>query len=102
MADQRIVAKAMNDLADDWHWVVLHDAHELEPRLFVVSSVDTICGLLINPSPTRVRLYDTGAPPEPTCPVCLGDGLDADLRTQIEEALEAAEAVPVPVTPLSR
>lgn len=95
MADHRIVAKAMNDLADDWHWVVLRDAHELEPRLFVASNVDTVCGILINAGPIRVRLYDTGAPSEPTCPACLEDGMDRGLRAQISEAIEAAEAMPL-------
>jgi hypothetical protein len=95
--DKRIVAKAMNDLADDWHWVVLHNAAELEPSLFIASSVDTICGILIAPSPTRVRLYDTGAPEQPTCDACLQDGLDRGLRAQISEAIEAAEAAPVGV-----
>ena len=47
MADHRIVAKAMNDLADDWHWVVLRDAHELEPRVYLARTVDTICGILM-------------------------------------------------------
>ena len=36
MSDVRIVAKAMDDLADDWHWVLLHGAEELEPRLYYV------------------------------------------------------------------
>ena len=65
MADHRIVAKAMNDLADDWHWVVLRDAHELEPRVYLARTVDTVCGILIDAGPRRVRLYDTGAPSDP-------------------------------------
>ena len=95
MPDHRIVAKAMNDLADDWHWVVLRDAQLLEPAVYIARVVDTICGILIDAGPRRVRLYDTGAPPEPTCPACLEDGLDRGLRAQIAEALEAAEAMPV-------
>ena len=95
MPDHRIVAKAMNDLADDWHWVVLRDAQELEPRLFLARTVDTVCGILIDAGPRRVRLYDTGAPSEPTCPACLEDGFDRGLRTQIAEVLEAAEALPL-------
>ena len=95
MPDHRIVAKAMNDLADDWHWVVLRDAQQLEPAVYLARAVDTICGILIDPGPRRVRLYDTGAPPEPTCRACLDDGLDRGLRAQISEALEAAEAMPV-------
>lgn len=95
MADHRIVAKAMNDLADDWHWVVLRDAHELEPRVYLARTVDTVCGILIDAGPRRVRLYDTGAPSEPTCPACLEDGFDIGLRAQISEAIEAAEALPL-------
>ncbi|MSP21872.1 MAG: hypothetical protein EXR66_02450 [Dehalococcoidia bacterium] len=95
MPDHRIVAKAMNDLADDWHWVVLRDAQQLEPAVFLASTVDTICGVLIDAGPRRVRLYDTGAPSEPTCVACLEDGLDRGLRGQISEAIEAAKAMPV-------
>lgn len=74
MADVRIVAKAMDDLADDWHWVLLRGAQELEPRLYHAQQVGTACGLLISSTPQRVRLFDMGAPPEPTCPRCLEDG----------------------------
>ena len=71
MSDVWIVAKAMDDLADDWHWVVLHDAEELEPRLYHAQRVGTVCGLLIASVPQQVRLFDMGAPPEPTCPRCV-------------------------------
>ncbi len=74
MSDVRIVAKAMDDLADDWHWVLLHGAEELEPRLYYVQRVGTVCGLLIAAAPQQVRLFDMGAPAEPTCPRCLEQG----------------------------
>ena len=61
MADVRIVAKAMDDLADDWHWVLLRDAQELEPRLYHAQQVGTACGLLIAGTPQQVRLFDMGA-----------------------------------------
>ncbi len=69
-SDVRIVAKAMDDLADDWHWVLLYGAEELEPRLYFAQRVGTLCGLLIASMPQQVRLFDMGAPPEPTCPRC--------------------------------
>ena len=94
MSEVRIVGKAMDDLADDWHWVVLHDAEELEPRLYAVGRVDTVCGLLISDRPRKVRLFDMGAPEEPTCARCLDDGLPPGLRAQIEEALEVGAAAP--------
>ena len=94
MSEVRFVGKAMDDLADDWHWVVLHDASELEPRVYAVSRVDTICGLLIADRPRRVRLFDMGAPDEPTCRRCLDGGMPPGLRAEIEAALEHAEAVP--------
>jgi hypothetical protein len=80
VADVRIVAKAMDDLADDWHWVLLRDAQELEPRLYHAQQVGTACGLLISSTPQQVRLFDMGAPSEPTCPRCLEDGGGAALR----------------------
>lgn len=94
MADVSIVAKAMNDLADDWHWVVLVDPVEVEPRVFRTSRVRTKCGLHISDVPRVVRLFDMGAPDEPTCPRCLEGGLDAGLRAQINEVLREAEEVP--------
>ncbi len=83
MPDVRIVAKAMDDLADDWHWVVLHDAEEMETRLYYAQRVGTVCGLLIASVPQQVRLFDMGAPPEPTCPPCLAQGGGA-ARTEAE------------------
>ena len=80
MPDVRIVAKAMDDLADDWHWVVLHGAEEIEPRLYYAQRVGTVCGLLITAMSQQVRLFDMGAPPEPTCPRCLDQGEEAVLR----------------------
>ncbi len=98
MAELRIVAKALNDLADDWHWVVLHDAQQLdEADVYVASHVDTICGISISGTPQRVRLYNMGAPDEPTCQSCLEEGLPPGLRAQIAEAIESAEAVPLEV-----
>ena len=95
MADVRIVAKAMNDLADDWHWVLLLDATELEPRAFFAVRVKTACGLPISDVPRVVRLFDMGAPDSPTCPKCLDDGLSPGLRAAFSEAIEAGERAPV-------
>jgi hypothetical protein len=94
MADVTIVAKAMNDLADDWHWVVLVDASVVEPRVFRTSRVRT----RISDVPRVVRLFDMGAPDEPTCPKCLEGGLDAGLRAQISEVLRQAEEAPAGVS----
>ena len=98
MTELRIVAKALNDLGDDWHWVVLHDAEQLdEAEVYVASHVDTVCGISISGTPQRVLLYDMGAPDEPTCQSCLEEGLPLGLRAQISEAIEAAETVPLEV-----
>ena len=96
MADVRIVAKAMNDLGDDWHWVDLVDAMLLEPRVYQTAYVRTACGLTISDSPRIVRLFDMGAPETPTCPRCLDGGLEPGLRAAIAEALEQAERAPAP------
>jgi hypothetical protein len=95
MADVSVVAKAMNDLADDWHWVVLVGAVELEPRVFRATRVRTKCGLSISDVPRTVRLFDMGAPDEPTCPRCREGGVDAGLRAAINEVLKQAEEAPV-------
>jgi hypothetical protein len=42
-----------------------------------------------------VRLFDMGAPDEPTCRRCLDGGLDPGLRAEIVRVLEEAELVPV-------
>ena len=42
MAEVRIVAKALDDFGDDWHWVVLHDAEPRGGRAYWASSVDTV------------------------------------------------------------
>jgi hypothetical protein len=97
MAQKQIVAKALNDLADEWHWVVMHDAQQLEPEVYMASLVDTVCGILISGTPQRVRLYDMGAPDEPTCPSCLDSGLPPGLRAEIEQVIESAESAPVEV-----
>lgn len=94
MGNIRIVAKAMNDLADDWHWLILHDAEQIEPQRYLVSSAGTACGLLVVDRPRSVRLYDMGAPDEPTCEQCLGDGWSDALTADLEEALRRAEEVP--------
>jgi hypothetical protein len=91
MPDVRVVAKAMNDLADDWHWVLLVDATELEPRVFHAALVKTRCGLMISSTPRVVQLFDMGAPSEPTCPRCLDGGIDPALRAAISEAIESSE-----------
>lgn len=97
MAEVRVVAKAMNDLADDWHWVVLVGATELEPRVFHATMVRTKCGVMISATPRVVQLFDMGAPEEPTCPRCLDGALDAGLRAQISELIEASERATEPV-----
>ena len=97
MADVRIVAKAMDDLADDWHWVLLVDATELEPRVYAAARVRTACGLTISDVPRIVRLFDMGAPDTPTCPKCLERELDPGLRASINQAIEEAERAPVSV-----
>jgi hypothetical protein len=94
MADVRVVAKAMDDLADDWHWVLLLGAEEVEPRTFYAMAVRTVCGLPISDRPRIVQLFDMGAPDAPTCPRCLDGDLDPGLRAAISEALEAAETAP--------
>jgi hypothetical protein len=98
MADVRVVAKAMNDLADDWHWVLLLDATEVEPKVFHAMMVRTRCGVMISASPRVVQLFDMGAPDEPTCPKCLDDGLDPGLRAAISEVIESSERSPEPVS----
>jgi hypothetical protein len=97
MADMRIVAKAMDDLADDWHWVLLVGATELEPRVVHAERVRTACGLTISAVPRVVRLFDMGAPDTPTCPRCLERELDPGLRAAISEAIEEAERIPAAV-----
>lgn len=97
MADLRIVAKAMDDLADDWHWVLLVDATQLEPRVYHTAFVRTACGLTISDAPRIVRLFDMGAPDTPTCPRCLDGDLAPGLRAAIAAVVEQAERAPVPV-----
>lgn len=94
----------MNDLADDWHWVVLSPAEEVEPKVFLAGTVRTACGIPISDTPRRVRLFDMGAPDAPTCPRCLDGGLSPGLRAQVEAAIEAGEAVPetAPTAPGAR
>lgn len=94
MANMRIVAKALDDFGDDWHWVLLHDAAPQGERRFFASRVDTACGIVLDEGGVVVTLHDTGAPDEPNCPRCLGQGLSPELRAQLEQVLEAAEAAP--------
>lgn len=96
MPDIRVVAKAMNDLGDDWHWVTLVEATEVEPRVFRAMLVRTRCGIMISATPRVVQLFDMGAPDAPTCPRCLEDGIDPALRAAISDVIEAAERVPAP------
>jgi hypothetical protein len=100
VVDVRIVGKAMDDLADDWHWVVLHGAEELEPRLYFTGRVDTVCGILIADRPQRVRLFDMGAPDEPTCARCRDEGMPPGILADVREALERAETAPAEATPV--
>ena len=59
--------------------------------------VDTVCGILIADRPRRVRLFDMGAPDQPTCPVCSKEGLPPGLLADVREALERADREPVEV-----
>lgn len=95
MTDVRVVAKAMDDLADDWHWVLLIDAVEIEPRVFHAALVKTRCGLSISSVPRVVQLFDMGAPEHPTCPRCLDGEIDPGLRAAISEVIESSERAPV-------
>ncbi len=99
MAEMQIVAKALEDFGDDWHWVVLHDAEPRGDRRFYASHVDTICGIILDEGGVVVTLHDTGAPDQPNCPRCLQGGFDPALRLALEEVLERAEAEPVRVRP---
>ncbi len=95
MSDMRLVAKALDDFGDDWHWVILHDIEPRGERKFYASRVDTICGIVLDEGGAVVTLHDTGAPDEPNCPRCQGSGLSPALRADLEAILEAAEAAPV-------
>ena len=95
MTDMRLVAKALDDFGDDWHWVILHDIEPQGERRFYASRVDTICGIRLDEGGVTVTLVDTGAPDEPNCPQCQAAGLGPTLRAQIEQVLEEAELVPV-------
>ena len=97
VADVRIVAKAMDDLADDWHWVLLVAATEVEPRVFHAVRVRTACGITISGEPRIVRLFDMGAPETPTCPRCLEREFSPGLRAAINQAIEQGERTPVEV-----
>lgn len=96
MTDLRIVAKALDDFGDDWHWVILHDAEARGERRYHTHLVDTVCGILLDEGGVVVTLVDTGAPDTPNCPRCQGAGLDPGLRAELERVLEAAELAPVP------
>ena len=95
MADMRLVAKALDDFGDDWHWVVLHDVEPRGDRRFFAAQVDTICGIVLDEGGVVVTLHDTGAPDQPNCPKCLGEGLSPSLKAELEAVLEAAEMAPV-------
>jgi hypothetical protein len=91
--DKRIVAKALEDFGDDWHWVILHAARELGPDTYHASGVSTVCGIWLDEGSVTVTLHDTGAPNEPTCPRCLDGGLAPSLAASVREALEVGDAV---------
>ena len=91
--DKRIVAKALEDFGDDWHWVVLHAAVQLEADVYRAQGVSTVCGIWLDEGDVTVTLHDTGAPSEPTCRGCLDGGLQPTLAASVREALEAAPAV---------
>ena len=71
MADTILVAKALDDFGDEWHWVVLKDAVLLDGSRFRASRVVTRCGIELDAGPIVVTLHDTGAPDTPTCERCL-------------------------------
>jgi len=91
----RIVAKALDDFGDDWHWMILHDAEEQSARRFFASRVDTVCGIVLDEGGVTVTLHDTVAPDQPNCPRCLGEGLSPSLRAELERVLEEADVAPV-------
>ena len=95
MTDMRIVAKALDDFGDDWHWVILHNVEPRGERRFFTTLVDTICGIHLDEGGVTVTLVDTGAPPEPNCPQCRASEVGPSLRARIEQVLEEAELVPV-------
>ncbi len=97
MTDMRLVAKALDDFGDDWHWVILHDIEPQGERRYYASRVDTICGIVLDEGGAMVTLPDTGAPDEPNCPRWQGAGMSPGLRAELERVLEQAEAVPVRV-----
>ncbi|MSQ31379.1 MAG: hypothetical protein EXR64_05055 [Dehalococcoidia bacterium] len=97
MAEMRIVAKALDDFGDDWHWVILHGAEPRGERRYFTTLVDTLCGILLDEGGVTVTLVDTGAPDEPNCPRCLTGGTGGGLRAEVERVLEEAELVPVRV-----
>ena len=94
MTDLRIVAKALEDFGDDWHWVVLHDAEPLEQRRYRATYVDTLCGIMLDEAPAAVTLHDTGAPDQPTCRRCLDGGLNPVALADVREAAETGAAAP--------
>ena len=91
--NKEVVAKAMDDLADDWHWVLLENATAVDARRWYAERVRTRCGIIIADRPRVVWLMDMGAPEEPTCPRCLA-GTDHGLIAAIEQHLRTPEAVP--------
>ena len=95
MTNMRLVAKALDDFGDDWHWVILHDIEQQGERQYYASRVDTICGIHLDEGGAMVTLHDTGAPDEPNCPRCQGSGMSPGLRAELEHVLEEAEAAPV-------
>ena len=59
MADARIVAKALDDFGDDWHWVILHDAEPRGERRYWTRLVDTICGIRLDEGGVVVTLVES-------------------------------------------
>ena len=69
----------------------------IQPRLYHAQRVGTVCGLLIASVPQQVRLFDMGAPDEPTCPTCNKEGLPPGLLADVREAIERGEREPAAV-----
>lgn len=69
-----IVAKAANDIGDDWHWVVLEGAVRTTSGTVLAENVRTVCGRHLEVN-AEVHLMDAGAPAMPTCPPCIDSGL---------------------------
>lgn len=102
-----VVAKAIDDPADDWHWVALHDAHSQDGgakhgRWHVRGSIDTLCGILMHPGPCWVRLFDMEAPDAPTCMACLEANTGPGPAEEAKRLLEGWQPTETPAAAPSK